>query len=170
MCSLCFQPPFPLSWKSSPLCSLPILPPRCWWRWTAGAAAAITICFKALCEAGDEFIAFAPFFPEYKPYVEGAGLTRIYLSIIVPMLRPAFLSVIVLLSYISIKSFDLVLALTNGGPGSATEMPSTFMFSATFLRNQMGVGAASAMMMLMTVAAIIIPYLYSELKEDQNGH
>lgn len=102
--------------------------------------------------------------------IEGAGLTRIYLSIIVPMLRPAFLSVIVLLSYISIKSFDLVLALTNAGPGSATEMPSTFMFSSTFLRNQMGVGAASAMMMLMTVAAIIIPYLYSELKEDRNGH
>lgn len=102
--------------------------------------------------------------------IEGAGLPRIYLSIIVPMLRPAFLSVIVLLSYISIKSFDLVLALTNAGPGSATEMPSTFMFSATFLRNQMGVGAASAMMMLMTVAAIIIPYLYSELKEDRHGH
>ncbi len=102
--------------------------------------------------------------------IEGAGLTRIYLSIIVPMLRPDFLSVIVLLSYISIKSFDLVLALTNAGPGSATEMPSTFMFSSTFLRNQMGVGAASAMMMLMTVAAIIIPYLYSELKEDRNGH
>lgn len=102
--------------------------------------------------------------------IEGASLTRIYLSIIVPMLRPAFLSVIVLLSYISIKSFDLVLALTNAGPGSATEMPSTFMFSATFRRNQMGVGAASAMMMLMTVAAIIIPYLYSELKDDRNGH
>lgn len=102
--------------------------------------------------------------------IEGASLPRIYLSIIVPMLRPAFLSVIVLLSYISIKSFDLVLALTNAGPGSATEMPSTFMFSATFRRNQMGVGAASAVMMLMTVAAIIIPYLYSELKEDRNGH
>jgi len=102
--------------------------------------------------------------------IEGAGMARIYLSIIVPMLRPAFLSVIVLLSYISIKSFDLVLALTNAGPGSATEMPSTFMFSATFRRNQMGVGAASAMMMLMTVAAIIIPYLYSELKEDRDGH
>lgn len=102
--------------------------------------------------------------------IEGAGLPRIYLNIIVPMLRPAFLSVIVLLSYISIKSFDLVLALTGGGPGNATEMPSTFMFSATFRRNQMGVGAASAMMMLMTVAAIIIPYLYSELKEARNEH
>lgn len=102
--------------------------------------------------------------------VEGATLSRIYLSIIIPMLRPAFLSVIVLLSYIAIKSFDLVLALTNAGPGSATEMPSTFMFSATFKRNQMGVGAASAIMMLMTVAAIIVPYLYSELREERNGH
>ncbi|PBC03715.1 sugar ABC transporter permease [Mesorhizobium sp. WSM3860] len=102
--------------------------------------------------------------------IEGASLPRIYLNVIVPMLRPAFLSVIVLLSYISIKSFDLVLALTNAGPGSATEMPSTFMFAATFRRNQMGVGAASAIMMLMTVAAIIVPYLYSELREDRNAH
>lgn len=101
--------------------------------------------------------------------IEGAGLPRIYMSIIVPMLRPALLSVVVLLSYISIKSFDLVLALTNAGPGSATEMPSTFMFSSTFRRNQMGVGAASAIMMLMTVAAILIPYLYSELKENRHG-
>ncbi|MGO1074979.1 carbohydrate ABC transporter permease [Inquilinus sp. CA228] len=102
--------------------------------------------------------------------IEGASLPRIYASIIVPMLRPAFLSVVVLLSYISIKSFDLVLALTGAGPGDATEMPSTFMFSATFRRNQMGVGAASAMMMLMTVAAIIIPYLYSELREVRHEH
>jgi glucose/mannose transport system permease protein len=49
-------------------------------------------------------------------------------------------------------------------------MPSTFMFSATFRRNQMGVGAASAIMMLMTVAAIIVPYLYSELRENRDGH
>jgi len=101
--------------------------------------------------------------------IEGAGLPLIYRQIIIPMLRPAMLSVIVLLSYIAIKSFDLVLALTNAGPGSATELPSTFMFSATFRRNQMGVGAASAVMMLMTVAAIIVPYLYSELRERNNG-
>ncbi|MCT7664943.1 carbohydrate ABC transporter permease [Shinella kummerowiae] len=101
--------------------------------------------------------------------IEGATLPLIYRQIIIPMLRPAMLSVIVLLSYIAIKSFDLVLALTNGGPGTATELPSTFMFSATFRRNQMGVGAASAVMMLMTVAAIIIPYLYSELREKNDG-
>ena len=101
--------------------------------------------------------------------IEGASLPLIYRQIIIPMLRPAMLRVVVLLSYIAIKSFDLVLALTNGGPGAATELPSTFMFSATFRRNQMGVGAASAVMMLMTVAAIIVPYLYSELRERNNG-
>ena len=101
--------------------------------------------------------------------IEGATLPLIYRQIIIPMLRPAMLSVVVLLSYIAIKSFDLVLALTNGGPGTATELPSTFMFSATFRRNQMGVGAASAVMMLMTVAAIIVPYLYSELRSENNG-
>ena len=40
---------------------------------TAGAAAAITVCFKALAEEGDEFIAFAPFFPEYRCFVESVG-------------------------------------------------------------------------------------------------
>ena len=101
--------------------------------------------------------------------IEGASLPTIYLKIVVPMLRPTMLTVIVLLSYIAIASFDLVVALTNGGPGTSTELPSTFMFSATFRRSQMAVGAASAMMMLMAVAAIIIPYLYSELKASNDG-
>lgn len=102
--------------------------------------------------------------------IEGASLPQIYWRIIVPMLRPAFLSVVVLLSHIAIKSFDLVLALTNAGPGGSTELPSTFMFAASFRRNQLGVGAASAMMMLMTVAAIIVPYLYSELRGRRDEH
>jgi glucose/mannose transport system permease protein len=58
-----------------------------------------------------------------------------------------------------------VIALTGGGPGNATELPSTFMYSYTFTRNQMAVGAASAVIMLMTICAIIVPYLYSELRE-----
>jgi glucose/mannose transport system permease protein len=101
--------------------------------------------------------------------IEGASLPLIYRQIIIPMLRPAMLSVVVLLSYIAIKSFDLVLALTSGGPGTSTELPSTFMFTQTFRRSQMGVGAAAAIMMLMMVAAIIVPYLYSELREPNDG-
>jgi glucose/mannose transport system permease protein len=101
--------------------------------------------------------------------IEGASLTYIYAKVVLPMLRPALLSVVVLLTHIAIKSFDLVLALTGGGPGNATELPSTFMFSASFRRNQLGVGAASAIMMLMTVAAILVPYLYREFKSEHDA-
>ena len=97
--------------------------------------------------------------------LDGASAWATYRRIVIPMLRPAFLSAFVVLAYMAIKSYDLVIALTGGGPGNATELPSTFMYSYTFTRNQMSVGAASAVTMLMTVAAVIIPYLYSELRE-----
>ena len=97
--------------------------------------------------------------------IDGASNWNLYRRIIIPQLRPAFLSAFVILAHLSIKSYDLVIALTGGGPGRATELPATFMYSYTFTRNQMGIGASSAVIMLMTIAAIMIPYLYSELRE-----
>jgi glucose/mannose transport system permease protein len=95
--------------------------------------------------------------------IDGASAFRLYQRIVIPMLRPAFLSAFVVLAHLAIKSYDLVVALTGGGPGRATELPATFMYSYTFTRNQMGVGAASAVIMLIMIASIIVPYLYSEL-------
>lgn len=97
--------------------------------------------------------------------IDGASSWNLYRRIVIPMLRPAFLSAFVILSHLAIKSYDLVVALTGGGPGRSTELPATFMYSYTFTRNQMGIGAASAVIMLMTIAAIMVPYLYAELKE-----
>ncbi len=97
--------------------------------------------------------------------IDGASNWNLYRRIIIPQLRPAFLSAFVILAHLAIKTYDLVIALTGGGPGRATELPATFMYSYTFTRNQMGIGAASATIMLMTIAAIMIPYLYSELRE-----
>lgn len=99
--------------------------------------------------------------------IDGASNWNLYRRIVIPLLRPAFLSAFVILSHLAIKSYDLVIALTGGGPGRATELPATFMYSYTFTRNQMGTGAASAVIMLMTIAAIMMPYLYSELKEKR---
>lgn len=96
--------------------------------------------------------------------IDGARALQLYRRIIIPLLRPAFLSAFVVLAHLAIKSYDLVVALTGGGPGRATELPATFMYSYTFTRNQMGVGAASAVIMLMMVASVIVPYLYSELR------
>lgn len=96
--------------------------------------------------------------------MDGASNITIYRRIIIPMMRPVFLSAFVVLAHLAIKSYDLVVALTGGGPGQATELPATFMYSYTFTRNQMGIGASSAIIMLVMIFSIIIPYLYSELK------
>lgn len=102
-------------------------------------------------------------------YLDGASLPRIYLGIIIPSIRPVFLTAIVVLSHIAVKSFDLVVALTGGGPGYASDLPANFMYEMTFRRNEIGTGAAAAVMMLMTVMAIIVPYLYSELRQRRGS-
>ncbi|MBP0482176.1 carbohydrate ABC transporter permease [Sagittula salina] len=96
--------------------------------------------------------------------VDGASGWKTYTSIVLPILRPVFLSTVIILAHLAIKSFDLVIALTGGGPGYATDMPATFMYAFAFQRSELGVAAASATMMLMTITAIIVPYLYSELR------
>jgi glucose/mannose transport system permease protein len=99
--------------------------------------------------------------------IDGASNWNLYRRIVIPLLRPAFLSAFVILAHLAVKSYDLIIALTGGGPGRATELPATFMYSYTFTRNSMGIGAASAVIMLMTIAAIMTPYLYAELKEKK---
>ncbi len=101
--------------------------------------------------------------------VDGATMPRIYWSIIIPSLRPVFFSAVMILAHIAIKSFDLVMALTGGGPGFSSDLPATFMYAFGFTRNQIGVGAASAMMMLGTVVAVIVPMMYSEVRRSRRG-
>jgi glucose/mannose transport system permease protein len=95
--------------------------------------------------------------------LDGAKSFQMYRRLILTLLAPTFLTVAVILLHQAIKSFDLVVALTSGGPGNSTQLPATFMYMQTFGRDQIGVGAASAVMIFMTVSAIIIPYLYSDI-------
>jgi len=101
--------------------------------------------------------------------LDGASLPRIYLRVVVPCLRPVVFSAVMILAHIAIKSFDLVVALTGGGPGYASDLPATFMYAHAFTRAQIGLGSASAMLMLGGVLAILIPYLYSELRGRKHG-
>ena len=96
--------------------------------------------------------------------IDGASLPAIYLRIVLPSLRPVFFSALMILAHIAIKSFDLVAAMTAGGPGYASDLPAMFMYNFTFSRGQMGIGSASAMMMLAAILTILVPYLYSELR------
>lgn len=103
-------------------------------------------------------------------FMDGASTLQIYWGIVLPSIRPAFFSAVVVLTHLAVKSFDLVVAMTNGGPGYATDLPAIFMYSMSFQRNNIAVGSATAMMMLCTVMAIIVPYLYSELRPGRSAH
>ncbi|MDA7488810.1 sugar ABC transporter permease [Pelagibacteraceae bacterium] len=98
--------------------------------------------------------------------IDGAGIFSIYSKIILPMMRPVFMSAIVILVHLSIKSYDLIIALTSGGPGISSDMPAVFMTTMAFHRSEVGLASASAIMMFLTVSAIVVPYLYSELKRE----
>jgi glucose/mannose transport system permease protein len=101
--------------------------------------------------------------------VDGARTWQIYLRIILPQLGPVFVSAFVILAHMAIKSYDLIIALTNGGPGRSTWLPSVFMYQYTFTRNEMAVGAASSVLMLLAIGAVVLPYLFSEMRKVKNG-
>lgn len=99
--------------------------------------------------------------------IDGATSFQTYRHVVLPTLRPAVMTAFVVQGHLAIKSYDLVVALTRGGPGFATELPSTFMYTFTFTRNEMAMGSASAVLMLCTLTAVIVPYLYSELRHER---
>jgi len=101
--------------------------------------------------------------------VDGARTWQIYLRIIIPQLGPVFVSAFVILAHMAIKSYDLIIALTNGGPGRSSWLPSVFMYQYTFTRNEMAVGAASSVLMLGAIALVVLPYLFSEMRKVKHG-
>ena len=96
--------------------------------------------------------------------VDGIPTWRIYASIIIPSMASVFLSAFIVLAHLAIKSFDLVIALTGGGPGFATDLPATYMYTMAFSRGDLGQAASSAMLMMIIIFSIVVPYLYSELR------
>tara|TARA_B110000503_G_scaffold137203_1_gene221002 strand:+ start:663 stop:1535 length:873 start_codon:yes stop_codon:yes gene_type:complete len=100
--------------------------------------------------------------------VDGIPTWRVYTAIIIPSMAPIFLSAFIVLSHLAIKSFDLVIALTGGGPGYATDLPATYMYTMAFSRGDIGQAASSAMIMMMVVFTIVVPYLYSELRSKDD--
>jgi glucose/mannose transport system permease protein len=101
--------------------------------------------------------------------LDGARTWRIYQRVVFPQLGASFVSAFVILAHLAIKSYDLVIALTGGGPGRASWLPSMFMYQYTFTRNEMAVGAASAILMLAAIAVVVIPYIRREIRQER-GH
>jgi len=101
--------------------------------------------------------------------LDGASLPRVYLSIIIPTLRPVVFSAVILLVALAIKSFALIIAMTGGGPGYSTWLPAIFMYNFGFNRGQIGLGAAAATLMMVAIGLVILPMLISELREKREA-
>jgi glucose/mannose transport system permease protein len=94
--------------------------------------------------------------------VDGIPTWRVYASIVLPILRPMLITSTVLLAIAVVKVYDLVVAMTNGGPGIASEMPAKFVMDHLFERSNVGLATAAATLMLITVIALLAPWLYAQ--------
>jgi glucose/mannose transport system permease protein len=102
--------------------------------------------------------------------VDGIPTWRVYLSIVLPLLRPMVVTAVVLLGISVIKAFDLVVALTNGGPGTASELPAKFVMDNLFTRQNIGLATAASTVMLITVVSVLAPWLYVQyFRKDRGG-
>ncbi|RAO98441.1 sugar ABC transporter permease [Petrotoga sp. 9PW.55.5.1] len=99
--------------------------------------------------------------------VDGASGTQIFWGIKMPMLRPITLSAMIIIGHMSLKIFDLIYAMTGSGPNNVTDMPAIYMFEQMFRSNRYAIASAIAIIMLVMVAAVIIPYLYSSFRGEK---
>jgi len=96
--------------------------------------------------------------------VDGASELAVYRRVILPLLRPITLSAMIILGHISLKVFDLIIAVA--GKQVALDVPAIYMWTTTFDGNFYGRGAAIGILLLLSVAMLVIPYLYFTLREE----
>ena len=99
--------------------------------------------------------------------LDGIPAWRVYTSIVLPMMGPAIATVFLLLSTAVVKLFDAVVAMTQGGPGTASEVPAKFIMDNLFGRANIGLASAGAVMLLVPVIAVLAPYAYARSRKDR---
>ena len=90
--------------------------------------------------------------------IDGAGAWRTYTRVVLPSIAPIFVAVLVILLQFAIKTYDLVVALTAGGPGLASVLPALVVYDFMFQRGELGRGSAAAVMLLASLAVVLLPY------------
>jgi glucose/mannose transport system permease protein len=93
--------------------------------------------------------------------IDGIPAWRVYCSIVLPMLAPTLVTVFVLLFTGVVKVFDAVVAMTQGGPGTASDVPAKFIMDHLFGRANLALASAGAIVLLLTVLALVAPLLYA---------
>ena len=101
--------------------------------------------------------------------VDGIGTIKTYIVVIIPMMRPVFVTSLVLIAASIIKLYDLVVAQTGGGPGLSSEVPAKYVIEYMFRAQNLGQGFAASTMMLCSVVIILIPWAYLEFGGKKRG-
>jgi glucose/mannose transport system permease protein len=101
--------------------------------------------------------------------IDGIPTWRAYVSVILPMLRGSMITAAVLLSISVVRLYDLVVAMTNGGPGLASEVPAKFVIDHLFDRQNIGLATAATTLMLVTVLAVVAPWIYAQQRQALRG-
>ncbi|MBM29253.1 MAG: sugar ABC transporter permease [Halieaceae bacterium] len=101
--------------------------------------------------------------------VDGIPKWKTYLVIVLPMMRGAIITALVLVATSIIKVFDLIVAQTQGGPGLATEVPAKYVMDMMFRNQNLGQGFAASTMMLLFVMIILVPWTLYEFRERRRG-
>ena len=101
--------------------------------------------------------------------IDGAGPIRMYRRVILPTLWPITVTVVVIQLQFAITTFDLVRALTGGGPGIATLLPALVVYDFMFQRGLLARGAAAAVLMLLTLLAVLLPYAAWRLRQGRQA-
>jgi glucose/mannose transport system permease protein len=90
--------------------------------------------------------------------IDGASPWRTYTRVILPTITPIFAAVTVMLLQFAIKTYDLVVALTGGGPGLASTLPTVVVYDFMFQRGELARGSAAAVMLLASLTVVLLPY------------
>lgn len=98
--------------------------------------------------------------------VDGATEWQVFLKVILPLLKPITLSAVIILGHISLKIFDLTKSMTGPGPGFSSDVPALFMYETTFFGSHFSQGASIAIVLLVMVSVLIIPYLIYNVRNE----
>ena len=101
--------------------------------------------------------------------VDGIPAWKTYLFIVIPMMRPVFITTLVIIASGIVRLYDLIVAQTSGGPGIASEVPAKYVYDYMFQGQNLGQGFAASTMMLLAVAIVVVPWAYLEFGSRKRG-
>jgi glucose/mannose transport system permease protein len=120
---------------------------------------AMAIFLAALRGVDDEIVKAAR--------IDGASAPRTYWHVIFPLLRPALFTAVIVQTALALRCFDLMVAMTGGGPGFASDLPTNFFYQFAFGRSRLAFAAASGAMIFVMVLLVMLPFIVSELRHER---